>query len=63
MIDVLMFTLGHSNPSDATKKEMQKTFDATLKMLDNVLDDKSFLVGNGLTVADVVVACYLSAHY
>ena len=63
MIDVLMFTLGHSSPSDDAKKQMQKDFDNTLKTLDNFLEDKSFLVGNSLTVADVVVACYLSAHY
>ena len=32
-------------------------------MLDNCLEGKAFLVGNSLTVADVVVAGFLSAHY
>jgi glutathione S-transferase len=34
-----------------------------LTILDNYLEGKSFLVGNGLTIADVVVAGTLSVHY
>lgn len=58
-----MAALGHSSPSDEKKKESQKNFNGTLKMMDDALEGKSFLVGNGLTVADIVVAGFLSVPY
>merc|ERR1712147_129787 len=59
----MMFTLGHTQPSADAKKEMKKNFDGSLKMLGTYLDGKSFMVGNSLTIADVVVAGFLSVPY
>lgn len=63
LVDHVFTNMGHKKASDSEMSAIKKTLNETLAILDKHLDGKSFMVGNGLTIADIVVAGTLSVHY
>ena len=59
MMNHAMGYFGHREKNSDDKKTLWASF----KVLDDYLDGKHFLVGNSLTIADIVVAATLSVVY
>lgn len=60
----ILAVLGHE-PFVAAKdfSDMKKKFTGILRIIDNHLNGKHFLVGDNLTIADVIVGCALIAPF